>query len=279
MWPPSALVLLALTCASALAPSPAYEKRLLRGVLSEASNAQERKRNALEQQLDQRVSAAVLDDSDAAAKAHAKALRRAEEVPRRLAEVDTFEARLSSLQATLSAREPDLASIRHEMEEAGLGGRLQSFDVDAMALSQWGRADGFDGLVIQSPRGIPILVARPAFSDALLRRIARGSDLIFQVREGKGSRVLLRTSMCRQLSKSPRECMEAAADLAAHFSDARRFASSDGVEVIYTDPRHVAKRGGRVGQLKAGKRLGTLWAQPWRVADEAHEAQEEQGWL
>ena len=36
-----------------------------------------------------------------------------------------------------------------------------------------------------------------------------------QVSEGGGSRVLLRTSMVPHLAKSPRECMEMAADLAA----------------------------------------------------------------
>ena len=94
--------------------------------------------------------------------------------------------------------------------------------------------------------------------------------------EGRGSRVLLRTSMVRSLVRAPRECMEAASDLAAFFSDARR---ADEVKVIYTDSRHVAKRGGRVGQLKESKRLGVIWAKPARVADEARDAQEEQGWL
>ena len=51
------------------------------------------------------------------------------------------------------------------------------------------------------------------------RRIGRGTDLWFQTAQGRGSRVLLRTSMCRGLSRSSRECMETAADLAAYFSD------------------------------------------------------------
>jgi hypothetical protein len=96
------------------------------------------------------------------------------------------------------------------------------------------------------------------------------------VSEGRGSRVLLRTSMVRSLVRSPRECMETASDLAALFSDARH---SDKVKVMYTDSRHVAKRGGRVGQLKESKRLGVIWATPARVVDEARDAQEEQGWL
>ena len=47
------------------------------------------------------------------------------------------------------------------------------------------------------------------------RPLGRGTDLFFQVCEGRGSRVLLRTSMVRSLVRSPRECMETAADLAA----------------------------------------------------------------
>ena len=79
------------------------------------------------------------------------------------------------------------------------------------------------------------------------------------------------------LSKSPRECMEFAADLAAYFGGGSR--GDDAVEVMYTDSRRVAKRGSRVGQLKPKKRLGTVWARPDRVADAAREAQEDQGFL
>ena len=112
--------------------------------------------------------------------------------------------------------------------------------------------------MLQSPRGIPIMVARPSFSDGLLRRIGRGTDLWFQVCEGRGSRVLLRTSMLRSLTRSPRECMEMAADLAAHFSDGRSW--PERVEVMYTDSRHVAKRGARalisLNQIPAGPNAG-----------------------
>mmetsp|Transcript_34452 Transcript_34452/g.115060 ORF Transcript_34452/g.115060 Transcript_34452/m.115060 type:complete len:84 (-) Transcript_34452:140-391(-) len=81
--------------------------------------------------------------------------------------------------------------------------------------------------------------------------------------------------MRRDLTRSHRECMEAAADLAAYFSPLRRHGE---VEVMYTDSRHVAKRGGRVGQLKDGKKIGLLTAHPERAALLAREAQDEQGW-
>ena len=257
--------------------SPEHEKRLLRGVLIEALAAQDRKRTALEEQLARMDSNDFTDgDDEKAAKAREKALRRAELVPQRLAEVDAAEARLTELRSCLKQRGADLSHIRSDLAELGLAERLATFDVEAMAQSQWGRPDGFDGLVIESPRGIPIVVARQSFSDELLRRVGCGTDLFFQVCEGRGSRVLLRASMVRGLSRAPRECVEHAAHLAAYFSEQRY---ADEVEVMWTDSRKVARRGGRVGQMKATKKLGALWARPELVASVAREAQEEQGWL
>ena len=49
---------------------------------------------------------------------------------------------------------------------------------------------------------------------------------------------------------------------------------------MFTDSRHVAKRGGRVGQLKDKKKLGAVLACPARAVAVARAAQEEQGcWL
>lgn len=252
-----------------------HTKRLLRGVLGEALDAQNRKRVALAEQLEK----ATLTDAEGSAKARAKALRRAEQVPLRLAEVDAAEKSLAALLGDLDgAAGGDLERLVGEAEALGLAGRLESFDVDAARLGQWGRPDGFEGLVVETARGVPLLVARRAFSDAELRRVGRGSDLWFQVRTGRGSRVLLRTSLVPSLARSTRECMEMAADLAAYFSD-ERGDSLDGVEVMFTDSRHVAKRGGRVGQMKQSKRLGLIRARPSRVAELARGAQEEQGRL
>jgi len=274
---PRAVVMMPRAVVMMSGTSREHEKRLLRGVMVEALDAQQRKRTGLEEQLERTEAAPLLNSGDEkAVKAHAKALRRAAQVPVRLSEVDAAETKLAELQTKLRSG-GDVVQIRLQLElELGLTERLASFDVDAMAQGQWGRPAGFDGLVLESPRGVPILVARQSFSDDLLRRVSSGTDLWFQVSEGRGSRVLLRTSMVRSLVRSPRECMETASDLAALFSDARR---SDEVKVMYTDSRHVAKRGGRVGQLKESKRLGVIWAKPARVVDEARDAQEEQGWL
>jgi len=221
------------------------------------------------------------NDGEEYAKEYAKAVRRAAAVPRRLVEVtrrgEQLEALLERSRATTDDASVD--DLYHEVVADGLADKLETFDVDAAARDQFGRPTGFDGLVIASPRGVPVLVARRSFSDELLRRVGRGTDLWFQcVEGGRGSRVLLRTSCVPSLSKSPRECMEFAADLAAHFGGGAR-GGDDVVEVMYTDSRRVAKRGSRVGQLKPKKRLGTVWARPDRVADAAREAQEDQGFL
>jgi predicted ribosome quality control (RQC) complex YloA/Tae2 family protein len=251
---------------------------------------QQRRRTALEEQLAtaatpgqcaETAGQELAEDADKAAKLRAKAERRAQQVPQHLAEVAAKETRLDALLGQLATRGADLALVRSEMEAMGLQERLKTFDLNKAAHDQRGRPDGFTGLVLESPRGVPILVGPRTFADPLLRRVGRGTDLWFQVAEGKGSRVLLRTSMARHLTKSSRECMEMAADLAAHFSDSRPrgWDAEATVEVMYTDSRHVAKRGTRVGQMKDSKKLGTIWAKPARVANAAREAQEEQGWM
>jgi len=250
----------------------------VRGVLQQELEIQQNARLHLETELTRSRDVVDIDDT----KAHAKAAKRAAAVPLRLAEVTSRAERLEGLLARSrgAADEAAVDTLYHEMSEDGLVVKLETFDADAAARDQHGRPDGFEGLVIPSPKmGIPILVARRSFSDELLRRVGRGNDLFFQAVEGRSSssRVLLRTSMDRSLTKSPRECVEFAADLAAFFGAPR--GDDDAVEVMFTDARKVAKRGSRVGQLKPKKRLGTVWARPERVADVARAAQEDQGWL
>ena len=254
-----------------------HKRRVLRGVLRQELESQHRARVNLEAQLERRRDVDD-DDGEEYAKEYAKAVRRAAAVPRRLAEVTRRGEQLEALlERSRGATEDEVNNLYQEVADE-LADKLEAFDADAAARDQFGRPAGFDGLVIASPRGVPILVARRSFSDELLRRVGRGTDLWFQCVEGRGSRVLLRTSCVPSLSKSPRECMEFAADLAAHFGGGAR-GGDDAVEVMYTDSRRVAKRGSRVGQLKPKKRLGTVWARPDRVADAAREAQEDQGFL
>ena len=254
-----------------------HRRRVLRGVLQQELEGQRRARVNLEAQLERRRDVDD-DDGEEYAKEYAKAVRRAEAVPRRLVEVTRRGEQLEALlERSRGATEDEVNNLYQEVADE-LADKLEAFDADAAARDQFGRPTGFDGLVMSSPRGVPVLVARRSFSDELLRRVGRGTDLWFQTKEGRGSRVLLRTSCVPSLSKSPRECMEFAADLAAHFGGGAR-GGDDAVEVMYTDSRRVAKRGSRVGQLKPKKRLGTVWARPGRVADAAREAQEDQGFL
>ena len=254
-----------------------HRRRVLRGVLRQELEGQHRARINLEAELERRRDVDG-DDGEEYAKEYAKAVRRAAAVPRRLVEVTRRGEQLEALLArSRGATEDEVNNLYQEVADE-LADKLEAFDADAAARDQFGRPAGFDGLVIASPRGVPVLVARRSFSDELLRRVGRGTDLWFQCVEGRGgSRVLLRTSCVPSLSKSPRECMEFAADLAAYFGGGAR--GDDAVEVMYTDSRRVAKRGSRVGQLKPKKRLGTVWARPGRVADAAREAQEDQGFL
>ena len=277
LWP-AALAVPALPCPRAsisLSATVNDERRLLRGVLVEALERQERKRAALAQQLEAaRATLVEEDDPDLRERAE----RCCAQAPQHLDDADAAEAKLVALKAQLQdGGALGLPAVRRAMvDELALGPRLLSYDPDAARLAQWGRPSGFTGLVLESPRGVPTLVAPRSYSDELLRRVSRGTDLWFQAVEGRGSRVLLRASMVRGLSRASRECVENAAHLAAYFSDQRY---ADEVEVMWTDSRKVARRGGRVGQMKATKKLGALWARPELVASVAREAQEEQGWL
>ena len=94
------------------------ERRMLRGVLSEAMKAQERTREALEEQLKPRTSPSKTLDPEANEKLLVKAQRRAERVPSRIAEVEAFGEKLADLQQRLkkhSSREA-VASLRKDME-------------------------------------------------------------------------------------------------------------------------------------------------------------------
>jgi hypothetical protein len=140
--------------------------------------------------------------------------------------------------------------------------------------AEFGRPRGFQGLVFYSPLGVPILVGKTrAESDGVLRRAAQGSDLWFQVEDYEGSRVLLRSSLVRG-TKDSKKCFQMAADLAAYYSIwgttvARSSrATNDGFEtvpVMYTDSKHVAKRGTRAGRMRKRKSLGRVMGRPSSV--------------
>mmetsp|Transcript_15740 Transcript_15740/g.32238 ORF Transcript_15740/g.32238 Transcript_15740/m.32238 type:complete len:523 (+) Transcript_15740:472-2040(+) len=142
---------------------------------------------------------------------------------------------------------------------------------------EFGRPHGFTGPVFYSPLGVPILVGSPnSDSDKVLRRISQGSDLWFQVEDYDGSRVLLRTGLVRG-AKNSKRCIQMAADLAAFYSvwggssGGRGYSSSsfhpETVPVMYTDSKHVAKRGSKAGRMRKRKSLGRLIGRPSNVEE------------
>jgi hypothetical protein len=143
---------------------------------------------------------------------------------------------------------------------------------------EFGRPKEFTGLVFHSPLGVPILVGKSkAESDGILRRASQGSDLWFQVEDYEGSRVLLRSSLVRG-TKNSKMCIQMAADLAAYYSVWGRDQYHnnndycfDTVPVMYTDSKHVAKRGTKVGRMRKRKSLGRLMGRPSSVESIARE--------
>mmetsp|Transcript_39717 Transcript_39717/g.95940 ORF Transcript_39717/g.95940 Transcript_39717/m.95940 type:complete len:372 (-) Transcript_39717:251-1366(-) len=146
----------------------------------------------------------------------------------------------------------------------------------------YGRPDGFDGLVFYTTRGVPILVGRPkAHKDETLRRIAQGADLWFQVEDYQGSRVLLRSSLQRGL-KDSKECKQMAANLAARFSDWYYSTDKDidrtRIPVMYCDSRKVSKRGSRVGKMNHRKKLGRMHGDPRAVEELTNRRNKDLSW-
>ena len=105
-----------------------------------------------------------------------------EAVPQLLAEVDAQE-RLRGLVSALAARGgADLGELRAMEEEPGPAARFPPCRRHRSAPVRPARRLRRAGA--RAPRGVPILVARRSQFDALLRRVGRGTDLWFQVREG-----------------------------------------------------------------------------------------------
>lgn len=179
--------------------------------------------------------------------------------------IDRVKEIKSELVSTSATDKDALKSIQQQLTQLGFGNIIESPDRWHWPEErEFGRPRGFAGLVLKSPNGIPVLVGREkAHSDDTLRRIAQGSDLWFQVEDYNGSRVLLRISLCKGLVDS-RACRQFAANVAAHFSVSRH---EKCVSVMYTDSKHVAKRGSKRGSMRKRKRLGTMIGYPSRVSD------------
>mmetsp|Transcript_18270 Transcript_18270/g.62844 ORF Transcript_18270/g.62844 Transcript_18270/m.62844 type:complete len:277 (-) Transcript_18270:1038-1868(-) len=244
-----------------------YERRFYSGVLAEAAKRQALVRRALELELQR---APALPDAGAldarSEKMMRKVAKRLAEVPRRLNEVSASEALISSLQLGL---EGDVENVRKAiLADELLAGVLRGFDLEAHTRNNEprGRPEGFEGVVLQTPMGVPVLVGA-ASEFGHLRRVSQGSDLFFQCKYDRGARVLLRTSLQRG-TKGSRACTQFAADVAAWFSDARH---DEKVPVAYTNAR---QGGGGSRCIKEDQRLGAIVARPRSVANVALAAQQ-----
>ena len=180
----------------------------------------------------------------------------------KLKQSPAFDADLSALQ---SIKEQLIELGFQSLISQGPDGWRHVQELCRKSKAEFGRPEDFTGLVFKSPHGVPILVGRKgAHNEEVLRRISQGSDLWFQCEDYSGSRVLLRTSLARGL-KNSKSCRQAAADLAAYYSDYRR--KFESVPIMYTDSKRVAKRGSKKGQMRKRKSLGTMYGYPGNVYD------------
>lgn len=176
---------------------------------------------------------------------------------------------LSSTTKSNSSKKDELDSIKQKISDLG----FESIFNQPMELwkssrnstkkrkGDFGRPQGFDGIIYYSDLGVPILVGKMGASrDDTLRRIAQGTDLWFQVEDYNGSRVLLRQSLIHG-TKNSKKCRQAAANIAAKYS-IQGECGEKRISVMYTDSRKVAKRGSKVGSMKKNKKLGRIFGYP-----------------
>lgn len=263
-------------------PEQAGERRLLLSVVAEALNKQIHKRTQLNNDLEA-FSDKAMDVDPSKQSFYEKVYQDVED---EYEDLDDAKDRLLELKENLRYRGTDLSAVRRIIEEElGLAKQLLMCNVDACRMSEWGRPEGFKGIVLESPHGLPILIGKQSKYDRSLPKIGQATDLWFQVRKGKGARVLLCASARGQYHRAHREDMEVAADLAAYFSEWRRAPSwsaegrPDRVEVMYMDSRKVVKSGHNIGKLRAKERFGTISARPARAEQLARDAQDQQGWM
>ena len=201
--------------------------------------------------------------------------KRREEIQQSMAKIQSIQIEMKELKQSPASGADLIAlqTIKDKLIELGFQSVLSQGpdswrhvqDLCRNSKAEFGRPADFTGLVYKSPHGVPILVGRKGeHNDEILRRISQGSDLWFQCEDYSGSRVLLRTSLARGL-KNSKSCRQAAADLAAYYSDYRR--KFESVPIMYTDSKRVAKRGSKKGQMRKRKSLGTMYGYPGNVYD------------
>eukprot|EP00545_Synedropsis_sp_CCMP1620_P013711 CAMPEP_0119017334 /NCGR_PEP_ID=MMETSP1176-20130426/16249_1 /TAXON_ID=265551 /ORGANISM="Synedropsis recta cf, Strain CCMP1620" /LENGTH=333 /DNA_ID=CAMNT_0006971029 /DNA_START=81 /DNA_END=1079 /DNA_ORIENTATION=- len=259
-------------------PQP-LTKWFLAGAIQEAQHRQQHILDALEREsqsstvvtIDDHSNPDVDDDAIAQEALQQKAERRKRVINERRMEIQSCLSRLLQLEnELLKTNTSNLDATKEALVTMGFQKLLadpDSWKWNTAHDSRNGSPADFGGLVYTTPRGVPILVGtQSAHGDSTLRRISQGADMWFQVSDYHGSRVLLRTSLAKGL-KDSKECRIMAANLAAYYSDYRTMTTNDGdddvvVSVMYTDSKHVAKRGSKAGQMRKKKAFGEMGGRP-----------------
>ncbi|HYN85411.1 MAG TPA: NFACT RNA binding domain-containing protein, partial [Pyrinomonadaceae bacterium] len=195
---------------------------------------------------------------------YAKARRAAEEIARRLDALTAELAALEELQARLTdvAESRDEAALeafedearaatgegpRRRVEDEGRAGRRQKKAESVPGVRRYRSTDGYEVLVGRGARD----------NDHLTFRVARPSDVWLHAADYPGSHVVVRNHL--RGKEVPHRTVVEAAQLAAHFSQARKDAK---VAVHYTERKFVSKiKGGAPGLVRLSS-FRTLMVEP-----------------
>lgn len=181
---------------------------------------------------------------------YSKAKRAAEEIARRLAEIEKeleeLRAKQTGLERIISAHDEDaLASF--DSEKAAPKKKSKQKTAESIAgVRRYRSTDGFE-----------ILVGRAAKdNDHLTFRLARPSDLWLHAADYPGSHVIVRRPTRQEI---PQRAIIEAAELAAYFSQAKKDSK---VDVHYTERKFLSKPKGSAPGLVRLSSFRTLTVEP-----------------
>lgn len=191
---------------------------------------------------------------------YSKAKRAAQEINVRLAEVET---EMGALEVKRAALEEIIASgdeaALSEFTGEKTGEKRAGREMKGRARVKSGRADAMAGVRrYRSSDGFEILVGRASRdNDQLTFRVARSYDLWLHAADYPGSHVVVRAR--KRDEEIPRRTIVEAAELAAHFSQARRDSK---VAVNYTPRKFISKPKGASPGLVYLSSFKTILVEP-----------------
>ncbi len=170
--------------------------------------------------------------------------------------LEQVEAALQHLETYRDAQ--DLSTLQEIKAELIQQGYLEKDPLERTPPKQ---SQSFNPHCFTSPSGFSIWVGRNNLqNDQLTFRFAQEQDWWFHAQEIPGSHVLLRLPPG---AVAEPEDLQAAADLAAHFSRGRL---SEQVPVVYTRPKQVFKPKGSPPGMVVYRQERVLWGHPSRAA-------------